>query len=382
LGLRIAAAQGVSGSNVAYVPREVVLRPEAVPYELESVVWSLDKTNAPFLKEPELSPRQVFRSVLRFGKDTNNAFALIWDQPKHKLYLDLNRNLHLTDDPAGAFNSISKGFQQSFTNVTFPLKTAMGLHPAILDLQLFTDAQGSWAQVRLHSRSLWQAKVRVALSDEWQVAVVDNLLGPEGPAAAKFLLLRPWEVRTNRVSLYDPTCGIVPFPSNLFWLSHSVHLERRFDMSGETPTCKLEFTPQVPQTTDIKLSGESVYYAALCDTNGYTVVLRHSPGVVAVPYGVYTVSAAWLKKGPAEAFRLGGEPLVIKATAATNLVLGGPLTNWVVLNRYGRKLAMNYQLKGADGGSYRLVQENRAQPPEFTVYHGGKKALAGKFEFG
>jgi hypothetical protein len=37
---------------------------------------------------------------------------------------------------------------------------------------------------------------------------------------------------------------------------------------------------------------------------------------------------------------------------------------------------------GADGGSYRLTQEDRAKPPEFTVYRGGKKVESGKFEFG
>ena len=120
----------------------------------------------------------------------------------------------------------------------------------------------------------------------------------------------------------------------------------------------------------------------LRDTNGYTAVLRGAPATVKVPQGVYTVSAAWLKKGSAEAIRLGIEPLVVKATTATNLVLGGPLTNWVMLDRYGRKLLMSYQLKGADGGSYRLAHQDRTQPPEFTVYHGGKKALSGKFEFG
>jgi len=43
---------------------------------------------------------------------------------------------------------------------------------------------------------------------------------------------------------------------------------------------------------------------------------------------------------------------------------------------------MGHELKGADGGSYRLAQPDRARPPEFTVYHGDKKVLRGKFEFG
>jgi hypothetical protein len=362
-------------------PSEVVLRPQAVPYDLESGSWNFDKTNAPFLKEPETSQQHVFRFLLRFGKDTNNAIALIWDQPKHKLYLDLNRNLDLTDDPTGAFSLTGKEFQQVLTNVTLPLKTATGLHPAILDLHLFTDAQGRWAQVRLYSRSLWQAKVAPG-GEEWQVAVVDNLFGPEGPVAAKFLLLRPWAVRTNRVSFYDPTFGMVPFPSHLFWLGRPFQLERRFETGGESPVCKLALTPQQPPLTALKLSGEFVYSAVLRDTNGYTAVLREPADMVHVPQGVYTVNAVWLKKGPAEAIRLVGEPLVVKATVATSLVLGGPLTNSVALTRYGRKLNMNYQLVGADGGTYRLAQQDPAKPPEFTVYHGGKKVLSGKFEFG
>lgn len=134
---------------------------------------------------------------------------------------------------------------------------ATGLHPAILDLHLFTDAQGRWAQVRLHSRSLGQAKVASG-GEEWQVAVVDNLFGPEGPVVAKFLLLRPWAVRTNRVSFYDPTFGIIPFPSHLFWLGRPFQLGRRFETDGESPVCKLEFTPQQPPLTELKLSGEFV----------------------------------------------------------------------------------------------------------------------------
>jgi hypothetical protein len=362
-------------------PRELELRPEVVPYDLESTTWNLAQPRDPFRKEPALSQQHVFRSLLQFGKDTNNAIAVVWDQPQHKLYVDLNGNLDLTDDPAGVLSSTAKGFQQVFTNFTLPVKTTTGLLPAILDLHLFTDAEGKWATVQLHSRSLWQAKVALG-GEDWQVAAVDNLFGPEGPTAAKFLLVRPLAARTNSVSLYDPATGIVPFPGKFFWLGQAFHLERHLDLSGPTPVCKLSFTPQQPPLTELTLSGEFLHYAVLRDTNGYTAVLRGAPGTVKVPQGVYTVSAAWLKKGSAEAIRLGIEPLVVKATAVTNLALGGPLTNWVVLDRYGRKLLMRYQLKGADGGSYRLAHQDRTQPPEFTVYHGGRKALSGKFEFG
>ena len=159
LALRIAPAQGiVSNGGSADVPREVVLRPQLVPYELGSVNGNLAQPNTPFLKEPELSQRHVFRRVLQFGKDTNNAIALIWDQPKRKLYLDLNRNLDLTDDPAGVFVSTNKGLTQLFTNVTLPLKTATGSSPALLDLRLSSDAEGNWMQAQLVSQLLLAGK--------------------------------------------------------------------------------------------------------------------------------------------------------------------------------------------------------------------------------
>jgi hypothetical protein len=387
--LRVAAAQGVvSNGGSPVVPPELALHQQLVPYDLETVYWPLATTNTPFLREPELSRQGVLRGVLRFGKnDTNNAIALIWDQSRSKLYLDLNRNLDLTDDAAGVFTSTNKGSQQSFTNVTFLLRTAAGLHPAILDLRLSAYSQPLPQRyplkggVQLESRSLWEAKVGPP-GAEWQVAALDDPFSPEGPAFAKFLLLRPWTARTNRLSLRDLTSGIVRFPDQLFWLGQAFRLERRLDTQDGTPLCKLEFTPQQPPLTDVKLSGESLYYAVLRATNGYTVVLREPPGPIKVPQGVYTANAVRLKKGAAEAFRLAEAPLLLNATAPTNLVLGGPLTNSVTLTRYSRKLNMNYRLVGADGGAYRLAQQGAATPPDFTVYKGGKKVLSGIFAFG
>ena len=201
-----------------------------VPYDLENANRNLALAKVPFLKEPELSQRHVFRSLLRFGKDTNNAIALIWDQPKRKLYLDLNRNLDLTDDPAGVFSSTNKGFQQLFTNVTLPLKTPTGPLPRTAGLAAVqrrareTGPKCSCTRIRL-----WQAKVALA-GEEWQVAAVDNLLGAEGPGRARSSCscARGRHGRTS-YRLYYLTSGIVPFPDQLFWLGQAFHLERRFD---------------------------------------------------------------------------------------------------------------------------------------------------------
>jgi hypothetical protein len=194
--------------------------------------------------------------------------------------------------------------------------------------------------------------------------------------------VRKWADRTNYVSLRDSRSGLVPFPDRLFWLGATFHLERRIDTRGGTPVCRLEFTHQRAEMTELDFSRQSLYYAVLRDTNGYTVVMSERSEGVRVPRGLYAVSTVWLKKGEAKAWLLPDQSLAINALTPTNVVLGGPLTNSVTLTRLGRRLRMDYKLVGADGGFYRMAQSGSIKPPEFTVYHDGKKVLSGMFVFG
>ena len=160
LALRIASGQGQAGGTpTTDVPREIVLHPAVGTSELEVLNVDLAKPTQPFRQEPESSSHHVFRSLLHFGQDTNNPIALIWDQPKQKLYLDLNRNLDLTDDPGGVYSSTEQGpmfpnakfnagLRQTFTNVAVPEKTGMGSQPVIFELQCFTRTNAGWAWAR------------------------------------------------------------------------------------------------------------------------------------------------------------------------------------------------------------------------------------------
>jgi hypothetical protein len=363
-------------------PAELLLRPEAFPNDLERLGGGLGKQVAPFLKEPEIGKGPVFRYVLRFGKDTNNAVALLWDRTNGKLYLDLNHNTDLTDDPAGVFVSPHVGhFTQTFTNVTLPLRTAERPHPAILTLTFASERAATWSQLQVTSRSIWQAKV-VSGGAAWQVAVLDSLLDAKGPVPGKFFLLRPWEARTNYVYIEDPRSGLVAFPERLFWLGQAVRLERHFETNNGTPLCRLKLSPQPAPVIELKRSGDYVYYATLRDAHGYTAVLREPGNTIQLPQGRYTLSTVWLKKGDAEAWLLPYKGVVLDATNPTNVCLGGPLTNRVAVARQGRTLNMNYQLVGAGGASYQLMQQDREKPPEFAVYHQGRKVFSGKFAYG
>ncbi len=91
--------------------------------------------SAPFPKEPALPGQNVFRGLLMWRTLPKQATAFIWDNGRGRLYLDLNRNHDLTDDPKGIFASVSRDDRQTFTNVHLVLPIGAGSGPAAVGVQ-------------------------------------------------------------------------------------------------------------------------------------------------------------------------------------------------------------------------------------------------------
>ena len=54
-----------------------------------------------FRKEPDFGKDKVVRSALRIGPGKNDFMGFAVNLTRRSLYLDLNQNLDLTDDPDG-----------------------------------------------------------------------------------------------------------------------------------------------------------------------------------------------------------------------------------------------------------------------------------------
>jgi hypothetical protein len=381
-GASVLSAAQPAGSTApsSALPRQVELKLEAVPSALEYSSFNLNVANAPFAREPALSPQGVFRRMLPLGRDTNNALGLVWDRTRGKLYLDLNRNRDLTDDPAGVFTATNQDLRQTFTNIALVVNTTNGPRGAVVDLSLFSEASGTSLYARLALRSLWRAKVDFQ-GRAWEISLGDQFpwaTGSNGP----FFLLRPWESRAGPVSFQASWTGVVPVPRRLFWQGQAFDLAHRLETRGKTTLCTIEFTPQQPPLTDLTIAGESLDHVVFTASNGYTVVLAEPRGTVKIPSGDYAVSAVWLKQGSVEAFRLLYPPVPLKATAGAGLRLGGPLTNSVTLTRHRKDLVLTHSLLGADGGRYLLTDRDPAHPPEFAIYRGDEQVAADKFRYG
>ncbi len=173
--------------------------------------------STPFPKEPAFVRAKSFAAPSSSGGSASNAIAFAWDPAAGKLYLDLNRNLDLTDDPDGVFGCLEKnysGHYQTFANVRLPVKTPSGNRETLVDLNLNDYGSRPGCTAAVHS--FWQGKVTLQ-GVECQVGVVENPFSRSDPAPDGYLLLRRWAARNEPFNTDAGSFVTFPFPRKLFF---------------------------------------------------------------------------------------------------------------------------------------------------------------------
>ena len=254
--------------------------------------WSVSVTPqpAPFKKEPvSQSGSKVMRGVLNFGGGSSNAIAFVWQRSAGKLYLDLNRNRDLTDDPAGVFSS--REAERSlpdlhqcpfgFQNCCRPMPGAGG--PQLLWVG------GVEPDGTVELRSFWQGKVTLKGRD-WQVGIVQNDLERSGSFENGQLLLRPWEKRNQPFNASSGSLATVPFSRNLFVDGHAYQLDLAVRSQDGEAKPSLQFTEQSVALGELKITGKFIQRLVLSG-GPYLVVLDQPAGTVKIPVGSYSPSS-------------------------------------------------------------------------------------------
>jgi len=390
LGMAFAAAGPLgareAGGGTNAQPSQTVtavLEYREVGFDFERSVLTVIPRSAVFKKEPALSRRNVVRGMLQVDGGAGNEMGFAWDRLAGKLYLDLNRNLDLTDDPAGVFSSgLEVGLNyQTFTNVHLPWRTPAGDRQALVDLN-FYEFSGLTCQASI--RSFWQGKVTLQ-GMEWQLGLLANPFESQAPLENGTLLLRPWAERNQPFSRDGSSPDTSSFPRKLFLGNHAYRLQCAEEGPATARKVRVQLTGEQAELGELKITGEFVRRVTL-EGGPYLVVLDQPGAVVQVPTGRYGPARVALRKGGAEAGLDSRAPaatgrIAISAKTPAVLTVGGPLTNSMSVRRAGRKLALSYELLGA-GGAYELATRDAMNPPEFTVYQGEKKVGSGKFQYG
>lgn len=354
-------------------------------YTIVNLSLSITPRSMAFRKEPALAFGRVIRGFLNFGGSSSNDIPFLWQPDAGKLFLDVNRNRDLTDDPDGVYTTRAAGpaSYQTFTNVHLPFNTPAGKRPVLANLNLY----GSSSPLRCIAavRSFWEGRLTLQGRD-WQAGLISSNLNPLAPFEESRLLLRPWSERDQPFSAYGGLLDAVPFSRNLFLNGYAYQVTCAAAAQNGQTAAALQFTAQSVATGELKINGNSIRRLMLAG-GPYLVVLDQPEGTVQIPTGSYGQFSVQLGQGGAAFYynsdlRLPGRQISVDGLTPASLTVGGPLTNSVAITRQPQDLVLNYRLIGAGGETYRLANRDSAHPPEFAIYQGDRQIASGKFEFG
>ena len=110
-----------------------------------------------FKKEPDFGEKDIVRGSLPAGREENDHICFAWDSTDRTLYLDLNRNLDLTDDPSGVFihDKSKYSYPQLFTDIPIEFLRDSVRHHYRVDVNLYGSSRHPNGYVNV--RSGWQS---------------------------------------------------------------------------------------------------------------------------------------------------------------------------------------------------------------------------------
>ena len=129
---------------------------------------------ASFDKETDFGGRDIIRGLIPAGAEEKDYIGYAWGVGTGKLYIDLNRNRDLTDDPNGVFETDRRGQSSYFEDVRFTVKVGSLEVPYVAHIG-FNGPGFAYMNVR----SGFGADMEL-YGESWCFYVVDNMNGNLG----------------------------------------------------------------------------------------------------------------------------------------------------------------------------------------------------------
>ena len=333
-----------------------------------------------FEKEPDFGDRDIVRGYIQLGIETKERVSFAWDKEQTKLYVDLNRNLDLTDDTNGVFTSRDRHvFQQIFREIPIELERGGVRLPYLLEMYFY-----SYRPSQLRP----SAKVHSGFSGEidlygkkWHVGIADDLDGSINWRDR--FLLRPSDGQSPD---YSGQMHPLNVPTSVSFDGRNYALSFEFAQQEGKPVLQVTFSQQQSPMGRLDVQGKFIKHMVLEDGHSL-VVLDRPEGEINVPVGEYRGRDLLLDGGPAgllKARRFSGmnDDIRIREGQATALKVGGPLDNSVKIQRAGNVLKLDYRLVGVGGLDYQRLGGRSSKAPSVAIYKGERKIASGTFEYG
>ena len=404
------AASGQSGQLAGAVAhlqyREVDFAP---------LTWEIEvRRGARFTKEPAFSGPGVFRGCFFLGPDTNLFLPFAWDARAQRLYLDLNRNRDLTDDPAGVIVATDRG-GELYRGLRLEFPSPEGPYRILVDAHLL--GQRETPRVFFCVRSLWEGTVELS-GKQWYAAVIGKPDGRLGPATSleeinSRLILRPWAERdkpclwwhaklpyaqnldlvklvtsAHRCAGNAEVFDAFNLPAKLFLQDQAYRLDCQVDPRDAPAGLALRFEPVRAVLGRVRVGGDFIRRVVL-DGSGspdqFTAVIDAPGTEVQVPVGVYGRQMVRLQceGGTNIAIGLGAARLAVAETNVAIFNAGAPL--WQTVEVSGGAdgiVSLQYRLANAAGFGFRVALHNEKAPPQLVIRQRDNLVEEGRFRFG
>ena len=407
--------QGETSAGSELSPAAPVAHLEYHEVDFAPLAWEIGvERGASFSKEPVYSRAGVFRGLMRLGNITNMFMPFAWDSRQQRLYLDLNRNRDLTDDPAGVFTGTGQDVQL-FRGILLEFPSKQGPYQVRVDAHVFE--QGGTARVFLYVRSVWDGAIELN-GKKWYVAVIDRPDGRLGPAlSAKEIsdrmVIRPWAQRDKPFLWWHATLphmhdlshvklvtfpyryagnaevfDAFNFPARLFFEGQAYRLDCRIERTGTRAGLELSFQPFQAPLGKLHLGGDFIHRIVLDGgslPDDITAVIDAPAAEIQVPMGIYARQLVLLQRagGTNFAIGLGTNRLEVTETNGVRFDAGGPLRNQVEIARAsGGTVSLQYRLANAANIGFHLAVHNEEAPPQLAILQADAQVGRGQFEFG
>lgn len=334
----------------------------------------LGKTEVRFQKEPEYAGEQIVRSVLCVAPGKKEFVGFACDLEARKLYLDLNRNLDLTDDPDGVRTCGEDDYGREYPDIAISVEQGGRHREMVVDLQIYGESWG-----RYTVKSSWESDAVAIGGKPYRVSVVDNGDGVIGQEDTLFL--EPMEKARKksdafaRVELQAPT--VLTVDGAPFDLSYAV--------SADGKSLALSVEPGQEKLVTVELAGEGVERLVMQD-QGSAAVFFAPKSVIRLPAGRYRGSVR-VRTGEGknsilwEAFNVSRRT---QGKDGESWLVGGPIVSKLTCSKSGSQLTFNQATTGAGGETYSLAGSSGKAlgKPKLRVKKNGKIIHVGKFEYG
>ena len=327
-----------------------------------------------FEKEPSFEGSDIYRGQLQTGTEEEDYTGFIRDKRAGKIYLDLNHNRDLTDDPDGILTSESRGQDQYFTNSSVDMQFGSVAVSFMVNITMydfkppvcyFTVRSGFKGTIELYGK-------------QWQMGVADNMNGKLNRSDSLYLLPigADFDLMTTTAQL--------SFPETIFLDGRSYNLSFEYKGGDSKPLLEVTFTETTRPMGQLNIEGKFIKYLAAAGDSLSSLAVFDSPEkTISIPVGNYHIRKIFLDGGAAGLFQAQTiTSLNIKEGEITELKAGAPLNHSVNLSRTGNIFKLNYELLDTGGISYAALRIRPDVPPTVTVYKGNKIIASGKFEYG